>query len=157
MLNIVNLYRNIFFVIDFIDEKNEFIIFYEFFTNYFFNYNFFKRIDQRDEYQIMKFLTSYKKFVDYQALDIFVNYKNEYIYRMIIEKNEIKRIFNVEWQNNKRSYENLNHNDRSITKFLQFSSIIEITFAISFAFVKNNIDQFLNEFDLNKLTNNIKQ
>ena len=35
--------------------------------------------------------------------------------------------------------------------------MIEITFAFLFAFVKNNIDQFLNEFDLNELTNNIKQ
>ena len=90
------MYRNIFFVIEFIDKKNEFIIFYEIFTNYFFNYNFLKRIDQRDEYQIIKFSIDYKKFVDYRALDIFVNYENEHIYRMIIEKNEIKRIFNVE-------------------------------------------------------------
>ena len=90
------MYRNIFFVIEFIDEKNEFIIFYEIFTNYFFNYNFLKRIDQRDEYQIIKFSIDYKKFVDYRAFDIFVNYENEYIYRIIIEKNEIKRIFNVE-------------------------------------------------------------
>ena len=96
MLNIVNLYRNIFLVIDFTNEKNEFIIFYESFTNYFFNYNFLRRINQRDEYQIIKFLIDYKKFIDYRALDIFVNYKNEHIYRMIIEKNEIKRIFNVE-------------------------------------------------------------
>ena len=90
------MYRNIFLVIDFIDKKNESIIFYEFFTYYFFNYNFFKRINQRDEYQIIKLLIDYKKFVDHRVLDIFVNYENEYIYRMIIEKNKIKRIFNVE-------------------------------------------------------------
>ena len=90
------MYRNIFLVIEFIDKKNEFIILYEIFTNRFFNYNFLKRIDQRDEYQIIKFLIDYRKFVDYRAFDIFVNYKNEHIYRMIIEKNEIKRIFNVE-------------------------------------------------------------
>ena len=118
LLNIVNLYRNIFLVIDFTIEKNEFIIFYEFFTNYFFNYNLFQRIDQRDEYWIIKLSIDYKKFVDYRIFNIFVNYENEYIYRMIIEKNEIKRIFNVEWQNNKHSHENLNYNDRSITKFL---------------------------------------
>ena len=101
LLNIVNLYRNIFLVIDFTIEKNEFIIFYEFFTNYFFNYNFLKRIDQRNEYQIIKFSIDYKKFIDYQVFNIFMNYENEHIYRIIIEKNEIKRIFNVEWQNNK--------------------------------------------------------
>ena len=67
----INLYRN---------------IFYKFFTNYFFNYDLLKRIDQRNEYQIIKLSINYKKFVDYQALDIFVIYENEHIYRIIIEK-----------------------------------------------------------------------
>ena len=38
----------------------------------------------------------YKKIVNYQVFNIFENYENEYIYSIIIEKNEIERIFNVE-------------------------------------------------------------
>ena len=99
-----------------------------------------KRIDQRDEYQIIKLLIDYKKLVNYQTFYIFVNYENEYIYRIIFEKNQIKQIFNVERQNNKCSHENFNHNNRLITKFIQFSSTIEIIFKLVVASINNKID-----------------
>ena len=75
--------RLIFLVIDLINDKNENNIFYEISFEYIFNYNIFRYIDQKNEYQIIKSSIKYKKFVNYRERDVLINYENEYIYRLI--------------------------------------------------------------------------
>ena len=55
----------------------------------------FRRIDQKNEYQIIKSVINYKKFDDYKTFDVLINYEKKHIYKIIIEKNKIKRCFNV--------------------------------------------------------------
>ena len=79
-----------------INNNKKLIILYKTFIDYLYNYNFFRRINQKNKYQIIKFNTNYKKFDDYKISNVLMNYKNEYIYKIIIETKKLKRCFNVE-------------------------------------------------------------
>ena len=107
LINAINHLRNICSITNLINSNKKSIILYKVFIDYSYNYNFFRRIDQRNEYQIIKFNTSYKKFDDHKILSVLINYKNEHIYQVIIESKKFKKCFNVEWYNsfNKTSFQ----------------------------------------------------
>ena len=100
LINTINHLRNICSITNLINNNEKSIISYKAFTNHLYNYNFFRRIDQRNKYQIIKFNTNYKKFDDYKISNVLINYKNEHIYRVIIETKKFKKCFNVEWYDN---------------------------------------------------------
>ena len=94
--NAINHLQNICSITNLINNNKKLITLYKAFINYSYNYNFFRRINQKNEYQIIKFNTNYKKFDDYKILNVLINYKNEHIYRIIIETKKFKKCFNVE-------------------------------------------------------------
>ena len=82
-------------MIDFIDNNNKFITFFQVSIERLYNYNTFCCIDQKNEYQVFKSQTNYRKFNNYKASNVLINYKEKHIYKIIIEKNKIKQYFNV--------------------------------------------------------------
>ena len=100
---IVNLYRNISSVVNLKDKINQFIIFFKVFTNYMYNYNYIRWINQLNEILNIKLNTSWKKLINHIKSMILIDYEKEYIYRMINWNNKIRRIFNVYWLNHKKS------------------------------------------------------
>ena len=100
LIHAVNYFRNIYFVTDFINDNGKLVISFQAFIERFYNYQTFRRIDQKSKYQIIKSATSYKKFDDYKASNVLIDYEKKHIYRIITEKDKIKRCFNVEWYNN---------------------------------------------------------
>ena len=100
LINVINYLWNICSITNLINNNKKSIISYKTFINYSYNYNFFRCIDQKNEYQIIKFNINYKKFDDYKISNVLINYKNEYIYRIIIETKKFKKCFNVEWYDN---------------------------------------------------------
>ena len=139
LINAVNHLRNICSVKNLINNNKKSITSYETFTNHSYNYNFFRRINQKDEYQIIKFSTSYKKFDDYKVSNVLINYKNEHIYRVIIKAKKFKRCFNVEWYDSfsKMSFQNSQSSSQALKSFQAFQSTQSL-------FEINQIDQFLN-------------
>ena len=95
LINTINYLRNIYSITSLINNNKKSIILYKTFINYLYNYNFFRRIDQKNEYQIIKFNTNYKKFDNYKISNVLINYKNEHIYQIIIETKKFKKCFNV--------------------------------------------------------------
>ena len=70
-------------VIDLIDKSDKFITFFKASIDYFYNYNTLRRINQLNEYQVIKLQTDYIKFVTYKTFNILVKYENKHIYRVI--------------------------------------------------------------------------
>ena len=91
--------------------------------------------------------TGYKKLDDHRAFGVLINYEGEHIYRIIIEKDKIKRCFNVEWYDNftARPIEKKfpQRSSPSQPQPVQFQSI-----SVPPASSSNKIDRFLDELFL---------
>ena len=75
---------------------------------------------------------------------ILIDYNDEYIYRMIDVKNDIHRVFNVNWLRNKR----INQNDvLSLSRVSEFCATLT-SFMFVLVFIDNAIDKFLNDLVL---------
>ena len=92
---IVNFYCNISSIVDLKNKINQFIIFFEIFTNYMYNYNYFRQVNQLNEILNIKFNTNWKKLIDHIKLMILIDYEKEHIYQMIDWSNKIRRMFNM--------------------------------------------------------------
>ena len=83
-------------VISLVNKSDKSITFFEVSIDRFYNYNTFRRINQLNEYQVIKSQISYIKFVIYKAFDMLIKYENKHIYHVITQNNKIKQCFNVE-------------------------------------------------------------
>ena len=142
----INLYRNISLVFDRIVTSFEVSI------EHFYNYSHLRRIEQRGEALNIKFFTSWKKFNDRIKSMILVDYDDEHIYRMIDVKNDIHRVFSVNWFDNKR----VNESDvASTSRVLEFRDLLSrdsdfesnatLTSFTLASSIDNVIDKFLND------------
>ena len=71
-------------VTDLVDKSDKFITFFKVLIDRFYDYNTLCRINQLNEYQVIKSQTNYIKFVIYKVFNMLVKYENKHIYCVII-------------------------------------------------------------------------
>ena len=92
MIYTINYFRKICFVIDFINNNNKFVISFQAFIERFYNYQTFRRIDQKNKYQIIKSTTSYKKFDDYKTSNVLIDYKKNIFIELLSKKTKLNDV-----------------------------------------------------------------
>ena len=147
LVHAANHLRNICFVTGLIDSNGKPITSFHVSTGRSYDYHTFRRIGQRDEYQVIKPAIGYKKFDDHKASGVLISYEKEHIYRIIIEKSKIKRCFNVKWYNNLTARSIEKEFSQRFSPFkLQPASPQPISVSLAFSF--NEIDRFFDELFL---------